>query len=103
MKRARELVVGDCFVLNVSGSVVATSRTTDGKRVRLTVQLDNRERRRGGEVLEFTNEVEFICRPGRPFQVFYRHDGDDLKDDCRALQERRFKDIHFGRIHRGPG
>lgn len=92
MKKARELVVGDTFALNVSGVVVATSRTADGKQILLSVRLDNQGRRgKGGAVLEFTHAVEFVCRPGRPFQVYHRHDGDELDETTTAAMPNQIR------------
>jgi hypothetical protein len=81
LKKARDLAAGDLFRLHVYGEVLAVSPVGDGKRVKIKIELENQGRRANSGAshdgsagaLEFTDAgyvLEFICRPGRTFQVY---------------------------------
>jgi hypothetical protein len=96
--KARDLEIGDTFRLHVHGQVLAVESVADGKRMRIKIELEDQGRRRNSGTLtngpsraaiEFTDNghvLEFLCRPGREFQVKDDWwDGDD--DDAEPCPE----------------
>ncbi len=90
-RKARDLLQGDVFQLRIFGDVLRTMSIANGKRIKVTFAIEDQGHRTidgGGDFnrsssLEFlgTSQLEFICRPGRVFQLHeWRGDDDDGED-----------------------
>ena len=91
-KRAHELTAGDLFALHIHCRVIALAPIGDGKRVRVTIELEDQGHRTlrpegysaGSSSLEFTDDghtLEFICRASRWFHTLEDWDEDDDDDE----------------------
>ena len=91
-RKARDLIRGDVFRLHVYGDVLAAIPVAGGKRVKVTIALENQGQRwncgalTGSdrpyplEFLDAGHVLEFICSPGRNFHLCEWND-DDTNDD----------------------
>jgi hypothetical protein len=96
-RKASELKLGDTFRLHIYGQVVAVGPVAGGKRVKIRIALEDQGQRRNcgafgkgtKRELEFTDDahiVEFLCLPGRAFQLIeWLGDDDDDQDETEPL------------------
>jgi hypothetical protein len=79
-RKAKELKCGDVFRLAICGEVLAATPVAEGKRIRVRLAIEDQGHRSyGGSAnfdrsssLEFLDSgcfLEFVCRPGRTFQL----------------------------------
>jgi hypothetical protein len=88
-RKAKELQSGDVFRLTVCGEVLSTMPVAEGKRTRVRLVLENQGHRsydgssnfNRPSSLEFLDSgcfLEFVCPPGRTFQLLeWDDDGGD--------------------------
>lgn len=86
-RKAKDLTRGDVFQLRIFGEVLETTSVADGKRLKVIFQIEDQGHRTIGgrgvsdkpSSLEFlgTGRLEFICKPGRSFQLHEWHDDGD--------------------------